>query len=167
MRRGRSVTRGAVRRRPRSCSVEGSRRSRERCHERVSLERVDRSWPVRIARPSCPKPEPREWRGPGRDAHSVLTMRGSHSVRTPRCEAVTGPRVRRNYGIVANQWAQQSQLSSQSSLRHPLRSSTVTFFQYRHSAEHCPSGADAERLELSPPVRDQLVSRAGERKCKN
>jgi len=51
--------------------------SRKRRHDRVSLERVDRSWPVRKARPPCHVPKPRERFGPGR----------GHSRRTERCAA--------------------------------------------------------------------------------
>jgi len=39
---------------PRTATTRASRSMRKRRRDRVSLERVDRSWPVRIARPSCP-----------------------------------------------------------------------------------------------------------------
>jgi len=63
---------------PSKCSVEGSWSSRKRwgC-ERVGLERIDRSWPVRIARPSCPT---------ARTARTTRAGKGL-SPRTPRCAA--------------------------------------------------------------------------------
>jgi hypothetical protein len=60
------------------CSVEGSWSSRKRwgC-ERVNLGRIDRSWPVRIARPSCPT---------ARTARTTRAGKGL-SLRTRRCAA--------------------------------------------------------------------------------
>jgi hypothetical protein len=54
-----------------------SRWRREPRRERASLERIDRSWPVRIARPSCPT---------ARTARTARAGKG-RSPRTPRCAA--------------------------------------------------------------------------------
>jgi len=71
------------------------RSMRKRRRSRASLERVDRSWPVRIARPSHPNARTaRTDAGRERTLIPYETMLDSHPVRTRRCEVATGPRVR-------------------------------------------------------------------------
>jgi len=68
---------------------------RKRHRVRVSRGGVDRSWPVRIARPSWPTARTARTE-PGRDedAHGVTKMRGMSHVHNRRLTAAIGPRVR-------------------------------------------------------------------------
>jgi hypothetical protein len=68
--------------------------SRKRRHDRVSLECVDRSWPVRRARPSLSSPNRANGPGGDEDAHHVRTMRGSRHVHTLGRECRDGPHTR-------------------------------------------------------------------------